>query len=109
MFGLFNRQMGEAMSIKRSRIEWEIREVKFRETTGAKDWFASAHVVATDLDGRKTQGWVHIAKHRTSMSIGSYDEYDAAAPGLLGFVVATESDAVIAAVNARAAEAEIAA
>ena len=95
------------MSIKRSRIEWEIREVKFPETPGAKDWFASAHVAATDLDGRKTQGWVHVAKHRTSMSIGSYDEYDDVAPGLLGFVVATESDAIIAAVKARAAEARI--
>jgi hypothetical protein len=101
--------MGEAMSIRRSRIELEIREVKFPEITGTKGWFASAHVVATDLDGRQTQGWVHIAKHRTSMSIGSYDEYDEVAPGLLGYVVATESDAIIAAVKARAAEAEIAA
>ena len=97
------------MRSKRSRIELEIREVKFRETPGGKDWYASAHVVATDLDGRKTQGWVHVAKHRTSMSIGSYDEYDDVAPGLLGFVVATESDAIIDAVKARAAEAEIAA
>ena len=95
------------MSIKRSRIELEIREVKFPETPGTKDWFASAHVVATDLDGRQTQGWVHIAKHRAFLSIGSYDEYDDAAPGLLGFVVATESDAIIAAVKARAAEARI--
>lgn len=101
------------MSIKGNRIELEIREVKFpetfRETTGAKDWFASARVVATDLDGRKTQGWVHIAKHQTFLSIGSYDEYDDVAPGLLGFVVATESDAIVAAVKARAAEAQIAA
>lgn len=101
--------MGDAMSIKRSRIELEIREVKFPEIPGGKDWYASAHVVATDLDGRKTQGWVHVAKHRTSMSIGSYDEYDDVAPGLLGFVVATESDAIIAAVKARSAEAHIAA
>ena len=108
MFGS-NRQTGEAMSIRRSRIELEVREVKFPETTGAKDWFASAHVVATDLDGRKTQGWVHIAKHGTVLSIGSYDEYDDVAPGLLGFVVASESDAIIAAVTARAAEAQIAA
>ena len=101
------------MSIKRSRIELEIREVKFtetfRETTGAKAWFASAHIVATDLDGRTTQGWVHIAKHRTSMSIGGCDEYDDVAPGLLGFVVATENDAILAAVKTRAAEAEAAA
>ena len=97
------------MSIKRSRIELEIREVRFPKTTGANDWFASAHVVATDLDGRKTRGWVHIAKHRTFLSIGSYDEYDDVAPGLLGFVVATESDAIIAAVKARAAEAQMAA
>lgn len=97
------------MNIQRRRIQLEIREVKFRENTGAKDWYASAHVVATDLDGRKTEGWVHIAKYRTSMSIGSYDEYDDVAPGLLGFVVATESDAIIAAVKARAPEAKIAA
>jgi hypothetical protein len=43
------------------------------------------------------------------MSIGSYDEYDDVAPGLLCFVVATESDTIIAAIKARAAEAEIAA
>ena len=97
------------MSIMRSRIELEIREVKFPETGGAKDWYASAHVVATDLDGRATQGWVHIAKHGISLSIGSYDEYDDVAPGLLGFVVATESDAILATVKARAAEAQIAA
>ena len=97
------------MSTRRSRVELEVLEVKFPETTGAKDWFASAHVFATDLNGRRTQGWVHIAKHRTSMSIGSYDEYDDVAPGLLGFVVATENDAIVAAVKARAAEAEMAA
>jgi len=101
--------MGEAMSIRRSRVELEIREVRFPQTPGAKDWFASAHVVATDLDGRKTQGWVHVAKHGTFLSIGSYDEYDDVAPGLLGFVVATESDAIIAAVKAQAAEAAVAA
>jgi len=95
------------MSIKRNRIEVEISEVRFPEIPGTKDWFASAHVVATDLDGRKSQGWVHVAKYRTSISIGSYDEYDDVAPGLLGFVVATESDAIIAAVKARAAEARI--
>ena len=97
------------MSSKRSRIELEIRGVKFPELPGAKDWFASAHVVAIDLDGRKTQGWVHIAKHGAFLSIGSYDEYDDVAPGLLGFVVATESDAILAAVKAQAAEAKIAA
>jgi hypothetical protein len=105
----FDRRMGEAMSSKRSRIELEICEVKFPETRAPKDWFASAHVVATDLNGCKTQGWVHIAKHQAFLSIGSYDEYDDVAPGLLGFVVATESDAIIAAVKARAAEAQVAA
>jgi len=97
------------MSIMRRRIELEINEVKFPETAAAKGWFASAHVVATDTDGRKAQGWVHIVKHGASMSIGSYDEYDDVVPGLLGYVVATESDAIIDAVKARAAEAEIAA
>ena len=101
--------MGEVMSIKRKRVELEIREVKFPEITGKKNWYASAHVVATDLDGRRTQGWVHIAKHQTYLSIGSYDEYDDVVPGLLGFVVATESDAIIAAVKARAAQREFAA
>ena len=95
------------MSIKRNRIEVEISEVRFPEIPGTKDWFASAHVVATDLDGRKTRGWVHVAKHVAYLSIGSYDEYDDVAPGLLGFVVATESDAIIGAVKARAAEARI--
>lgn len=100
--------MGAAMSIKHNRVELEIREVKFPDNGGAKGWYASAHVVATDLDGRKTQGWVHIAKHRVFLSIGSYDEYDDVVPGLLGFVVATESDAILAAVKARAAEAHVA-
>lgn len=92
------------MIAKRSRIELEIGEVRLRETPEAKGWFASAHVAATDLDGRKTQGWVHIAKHGPYLSIGSYDEYDDVAPGLLGFVVATESDTIIGAVKARATE-----
>jgi hypothetical protein len=101
--------MGDAMSIKRSRIGLEIREVKFPETPGGKDWYASAHVVATDMDGRTAEGWVHIAKHGAFLSIGSYDEYDDVAPGLLGFVVATQSDVIVNAVKARAAEAAVAA
>ncbi len=97
------------MSIMRNRIELEIHEVKFPESAAAKGWFASAHVVATDTDGRQAQGWVHIVKHGPFMSIGSYDEYDDVVPGLLGYVVATESDAIVAAVKARAAEAQTAA
>ena len=97
------------MSIRRNRIELEFREVKFPQNIAAKGWYASAHVVATDLDGRKTQGWVHIAKHGAYLSIGSYDEYDEVAPGLLSYAVATESDAILAAVRARAAEAHVAA
>lgn len=97
------------MSIVRRRIGLEISEVKFPETVAGKGWFASAHVVATDTDGRKAQGWVHVVKHGPFMSIGSYDEYDDVVPGLLGYVVATESDAIIDAVKARAAEAQTAA
>ncbi len=97
------------MGSMRSRVEVTINEVKFRQPAAGKGWFASANVVATDRDGRKAQGWIHLAKHGPYLSIGSYDEYDDVAPGLLGFVVATESDAIIAAVKARAAEPEIAA
>jgi hypothetical protein len=97
------------MSIQRRRIGLEIDEVKFPETATGKGWFASAHVVATDMDGRKAQGWVHLVKRGTSMRIGTYDEYDDAVPGLLGYVVATESDAIVAAVKARDEEAETAA
>ena len=97
------------MSIMRRRIELEIKDVKFPQTAAAKGWFASAHVVATDMDGRQAQGWVHVVKRGASMNIGSYDEYDDVVPGLLGYVVATESDVIIAAVKARAAEAEMAA
>jgi hypothetical protein len=97
------------MSIMRRRVELEINEVKFPEIAASKGWFASARVVATDTDGRKAQGWVHVVKHGVSLSIGSYDEYDDVVPGLLGYVVATESDAIIAAVKARTAEMEKAA
>jgi len=90
------------MGVMRSRVEVEIGEVKFRGNGSAGDWFASAHVVATDLDGRKAQGWVHLAKLGSSMQVEGFDEYDDVDPELIQFVLATQGDAIIAAVQARA-------
>jgi len=90
------------MSVVRSRVDVEIGEVKFRQNGNAKGWFASAHVVATDLDGSKAQGWVHLVKLGSSVSVESFDEYDDADPELLEFVVATRGDAIVAAVQAQA-------
>ena len=97
------------MSVVRSGVEVEIGEVKFRGYGSVKDWFASAHVVATDLDGRKAQGWVHLAKPGSAVKIESFDAYDDFDPELLEFVVATQGDAIIAAVQVRAAETNLAA
>ena len=97
------------MSVVRSRVEVEIGEVKFPGHGGAMDWIASAHVVATDLDGRKAQGWVHLVRLGSSMKIESFDEYDDVDPELLGFVVATQGEAIIAAVQSRAEETSLAA
>jgi len=79
-------------------------EVKFRGNGSARDWFASAHVVATDLDGRKAQGWVHVAKCGQSLKIDHFDAYDEVDPELLRFVVATQGEAIVGAVQARAEE-----
>ena len=97
------------MSVVRNRVEVEIGEVKFRSNGSAKDWYASAYVVATDLDGSRAQGWVHLAKLGSSMKIESFDEYDDVDPELLEFVVATQGEAIIAAVHARAEETKLAA
>jgi hypothetical protein len=97
------------MSVGNSRIGVEVSEVKCRGNVSIPGWYASARVVATNVDGRKTQGWVHLAKSGPSIRIESYDEYDEVDPGMLGFVVATESEAIIAAVRARIAETRIAA
>jgi hypothetical protein len=92
------------MSAGNSRIGVEVTDIRFRGNVAIPGWYASAHVVATDVDGRRTQGWVHLAKSGTSIEIDSYEEYDEVDPGLLEFVVATESDAIVAAVRARVAE-----
>ena len=84
-------------------------EVKFQGNVTIPGWYASARVVATDVDGRKTQGWVHLAKSGPSIKIDSFDEYDQHDPGLLAFVVATEGDAIVAAVRAKVAETRLAA
>ncbi|OGA44100.1 MAG: hypothetical protein A3G26_11285 [Betaproteobacteria bacterium RIFCSPLOWO2_12_FULL_65_110] len=88
------------MSITRSRIELKIKEVKFRGNGSARDWYASAHVVATDLGGRKAQGWVHVAKCGQSLKIDHFDAYDEVDPELLRFVVATQGEAILGAVRA---------
>lgn len=92
------------MGIERSRIGLEIGEVKFRGNGSAQDWFASAHVVVTDLDGRRAQGWVHVVKSGQSLKIDHFDEYDEVDPELLRFVVATQGEAIIGAVQALAEE-----
>jgi hypothetical protein len=97
------------MGVTRNRVEVEIGKVKFREYGSGQDWYASAQVVATDLDGRKAQGWVHLAGLGSSMKIEGVDSYDDADPELLQFVVASQGEAIIAAVQARADEAELAA
>ena len=97
------------MSAGNSRIGVEVAEVKCRGNVSIPGWYASARVVATGVDGRKTEGWVHLAKSGPSLKIESYDEYDQADPGLLAFVVATESVAIISAVQAKVAESRLAA
>lgn len=97
------------MSVGNSRIGIEVTEVRYRGNIAIPGWYASARLVATDVDGRKAQGWVHFAKNGTSIKIDSYDEYDDVDPGLLAFVVATQSDAIAAAVRAKVAESRLAA
>ena len=63
------------MSITRSRIELEIKEVKFRGNGSARDWYASAHVVATDLGGRKITA---IPAVHTVPAVGFHLESDSA-------------------------------
>ena len=97
------------MSVGNSRIGVAVAEVKFQGNAALPGWYASARVVATGVDGRKAQGWVHLAKSGPSIKIDSFDEYDEADPGLLAFVVATEGDAIVAAVRSKAAETRLAA
>jgi hypothetical protein len=97
------------MSVGNSRIGVEVTEVRWPGNAATPGWYASAHVVATDVDGLKSQGWVHLAKSGASVMIESHDEYDQVDPGLLAFVVATESQAIIAAVQAKIAESRMAA
>jgi len=97
------------MSVGNSRIGFEITEIRVQGSVTVPGWCASAHVVATDVDGRKARGWVHLAKNGASIKIDSCDEYDETDPGLLAFVVATESGAIVAAVRAKIAETRLAA
>jgi hypothetical protein len=97
------------MSVGNSRIGVEVTEIKCRGSVSIPGWYASAHVVATGVDGRRSQGWVHLATNGKSITIEGYDEHDDVDPGLLAFVVATESQAIITAVQARVAQARMAA
>jgi len=97
------------MSAGNSRIGVEVTEVKFPAYVAPKTLFASAHVVATGVDGRRSRGWVHVAKPGDAIEITGCDEYDDVDPGLLEFAVATEREAIIAAIEARAAELKLAA
>ena len=90
-------------------VELEIGDVKFRSNGAARDWYASAHVVATDLDGRKAEGWVHVVKNGAALKIENFDEYDDRDPELLGYAIATRGESIIAAIEARAALAAVAA
>jgi len=97
------------MSVGNSRMGVEVTDVKFPGYAASKTLFASAHVVVTGVDGRKVRGWVHVAKRDAAMEITGCDEYDDVDPGLLEFTVATERDAIMAAILARAEELKIAA
>jgi len=97
------------MSAANSRIGVEVTDVKFPPSTASKAQYASAHVVVTGVDGRRARGWAHVAKNGAAIEITGCDEYDGVDPGLLEFAVATERDAIIAAVQARAEELKLAA
>ncbi len=99
----------KAMSAGDSRVELEISEVRLRENAVKAGWFASVQVVATDVDGRKAQGWVHVSKQGAVLKIDGYDEHDDVNPGLIAYVITTRGDAVLEAVEARAAELKLAA
>ena len=92
-----------------ARVGLEIREVKLRENAAKSGWFASVQVVATGVDGRKAQGWVHVSKQGAILKIDGYDEHDEVDPGLIGYAIATQGDVILDAVEARAAELKLAA
>ncbi|OGA19790.1 MAG: hypothetical protein A3G25_03315 [Betaproteobacteria bacterium RIFCSPLOWO2_12_FULL_63_13] len=97
------------MSVVRKSIEVEVVDIKFGRNDGAVGWFASARIVATDLDGRKAHGWVHLVNTTRGLKIDHVDAYDEVDPELLRFVVATQGDAIIAAVRAQSLESRLAA
>ncbi len=99
----------KAMSAANSRVELEIREVRLRENAVKAGWFASVQIVATDVDGRTAQGWIHVSKQGPVLKIDGYDEHDDVIPGLIGYVIATRGDAILEAVEAKAAELKLAA
>ena len=97
------------MSAEQRRVEFEVVEVKLRDIPVARGWFASAHVLATDVDGRKSQGWIHVEKRGPAMQIAGYDAHDDVDPGLLEYVIVTAGAAILAAVQAKAEAVKIAA
>lgn len=97
------------MSVGNSRMGVQVTEVKFPGGSSSKDLLVSAHVIALDVDGRKAQGWVHMVQKGASFAFVGFDQYDDLDPGLLEFVVATEADAIIAAVQLKLAELKLAA
>ncbi len=99
----------KAMSVENSRVGLETREVKLRENAVKAGWFASVNVVATEVDGRKSEGWVHVSKQGAIMKIDGYDEHDDVNPGLIGYVIATQGEAILQAVEAKTAEFRLAA
>ncbi len=109
MFNIRVEHVEKVKAMSDARVGLEIREVKLRENAAKSGWFASAHVVATGVDGRNARGWVHVSKHGAIMKIDGYDEHDEVDPGLIGYVIATQGDAILAAVEAKAAELKLAA
>ena len=97
------------MSVVRKSVGVEVVDIKFGSCNDAGGWFASVHVVATDLNGRKAHGWVHVVKTRRALKIDHFDAYDEVDPELLRFVVATQGETIIEAVRARPLESRLAA
>ena len=97
------------MNVFRKSVGLEVRDIKFRPEGEGAGWFASAHVVVTDLDGRKANGWVHLVMSRRGLKIDHFEVYDDVDPELLRFAVATQGRTIIDAVEARSSELRLAA
>lgn len=109
MFNIRVEHSEKVKAMSDARVGMDIREVKLRENAVKSGWFASVHVVATGVDGRQAQGWVHVSKHGAILKIDGYDEHDEVDPGLIGYVIATQGEAILDAVEAKAAELKLAA